>query len=162
MMTWMELLLTCVFRCGLPRPGLWGGNGSASASASENGGVNDGDDGAHENYHESGNVYVYLAKTTQVESCHASNDSCGLFPTDYFPSLSSRTGASPRDLLRPTGSICPWGRNPCRTRTGCHYCRLYRPFFPVSLGNSQIPLSVVSGCSHAAELICDDLSHPRC
>lgn len=126
--------LLMVFACplGRLRRDPWSANGSANVNVSDGvSGDDDGDDD-HENCHANGNVCVHFLLTSQVESCHASNGSCGLFSSGPSPSPSSRVDANPWDRLHLTDSICLWGRSLCRFRTGCHYCRVSRPFFPVS------------------------------
>lgn len=124
--------MVCVCLFGRLRRDPSSANGSANVNVSA--GVSDGGGGddARENCHASGDVYVHFSLTSQVESCHASNDSCGLFSSGPSPSLSSRVDANTWDRLRLTDSIYLWGRSPCPFRTGCHCCRVFRPFFPVS------------------------------
>lgn len=107
-------------------------NGSANVNVSDGVSDDDGGDDDRENCHASANVYDHFLLMSQVESCHASNGSCGLFSNGPSPSPSSRVDANPWGRLRLTGSICLWGRSLYRFRTGCHYCRVSRPFFPVS------------------------------
>lgn len=126
------LLMVCVCPFGRLRRDPWSASESANVNVSDGVSDDDGGDDARENCHASGNVYVHFSMTSQVESCHASNGSCGLFSSGPSPSPSSRVDANPWDRLRLTDSICLWGRSPCRFRTGCHYCRVSRPFFPVS------------------------------
>lgn len=131
-MAWKGVLMTCVFCRDRFRRSPWSGNESASVNVSVSGGVSGVDGDVHENLRESGNVYVHFSTMSQVESWHASNGSCVLFPTGSSLTLSSQARANPKDHLRPIDSICLWGRSPCPIQHGCRCCRCSRSFFPVS------------------------------